>query len=84
MHCINLKHVHLTSVLTGMIKEVPTHFVETLVVMTQSLPDIETLDLSNNFFGDITIEELLNEVFPELKKLKNIDISANKITDIGL
>ena len=53
--------------------------------MTQSLPGLESLDLSNNFFGDITLEALFEEgVFSSMKSLKNIDISANKLTDTGI
>ena len=53
--------------------------------MTQSLPELESLDLSNNFFGDITLQALFEEeVFSSMKSLKNIDVSANKLTDMGI
>ena len=42
------------------------------------------MGLSNNFFGDETLKILIVEVFKKLKNLQSIDISANKLTDIGL
>ena len=51
MHCVNIKHLELTSVLNTNDYQQLKQFVDSLVVMAQSL-ELETLSLSHNFFED--------------------------------
>lgn len=73
----------MTSVLNNSDFETLKPFVESLIVMANSL-ELKSLSLSHNFFEDQGIEVITGQVLTLMPKLKEIDISANKITDYGM
>ena len=54
-----------------------------MVTNSSCAQSLESLGLSNNFFGDHTLEAIVSRILPKLR-LKYIDLSANKLTDGGL
>lgn len=84
-NCLYLKELDLTNIFKSIQKDVPLDLVDCLQVITNSScgQTLESLGLSNNFFGDHTLEVITQRILPNLK-LQYIDLSANKLTDSGL
>ena len=84
MYCVNLVELDLTHVLKNIARDVPEDFVECLKTLSVQAINLKKLGLANNFFGDMTLEVLVSELFPKLPYLESIDLSANKLTDHGI
>jgi hypothetical protein len=85
MFCDSLKEIDFSCVLKGNIKDIPRDFVDFFGMLPKSaaVVNLESIVLTNNYFGDHTLLVLIPH-FLQLKKLKKLDISASDLTDEGI
>lgn len=87
MCCDSLKEIDFSCVLNpkSTLKDIPRDFVDFLGMLPKSaaVVNLESIVLTNNYFGDHTLVVLI-PIFLQLKKLKKLDISANDLTDEGI
>lgn len=85
-YCIDLRELELTGVFKHIQKEIPRDFTDNLrnLALSPVAQSLEVLNLPNNYFGDHTLDALIQSVLPKLARLQYIDLSANKLSDQGL